>query len=223
MARPTKRQIDEHRLGRTGSASDVPALLDALNREPRSEVVRTDETEFVEPFAGHWHPLRRLREEIATQANLYRATIGRDGGDVNPGSERRIRDHEAASLPPLPPFTPNPVSLVAEPWAMGVLNVIVSGALAHLAATGKLYDLWCCPSCRHFFVATHSRQEFCSKKCWPARKRRKRDRTEAVRKHRAKKRAEQERERSAAEALQIERVFAHQKALKNSRRWRGGV
>ena len=57
--------------------------------------------------------------------------------------------------------------------------------LEWLKDNGRLADLWCCPMCRHFFLADHGRQRFCSDSCrQAARPVSKRDRAAYMRRHR---------------------------------------
>ena len=57
----------------------------------------------------------------------------------------------------------------AAPFSSRIANWDYSdaAALEWLVGTGRFRDLWCCPTCRHFFLAEHGRQQYCSSSCWP--------------------------------------------------------
>lgn len=131
------------------------------------------------------HPLKGARVFAARGANAIRSKFGL----ADPA--RLARCAEAAALPPTAPYgSPQSLTRQVSDW---------------LYQSSRIVDLWCCPTCRHFFLADHGRQGYCSPACWPAERR---SRAADARDRRARLREERERQREAAEVRRIEKLLA---------------
>ena len=117
-----------------------------------------------------------IRVDLAQDAHFARVKNAKwDEKKIDSEHERSSR--LASTMQPASPFS------IAAPDRRRVF-IWQNAVHEWLSTSGRLRDVWCCPTCRHFFLATHARQCFCTPACMPERQKATRDRAAYMRKYR---------------------------------------
>jgi hypothetical protein len=116
------------------------------------------------------------RTELARDASIARAIKAQWQPNRQKLQDRETGNLKSAEMLPLPPFA-----------SIGSRHHVFAwrhDARQWLEKTERLVDVWCCPQCRHFFLAEHGNQAFCLPSCRPDRPPTKRDRAAYMRRYR---------------------------------------